>query len=114
MFRCICGSLHAAHGQGLFRGVVVRRWRSAYNGNRCDIELVLMANHVVVHNDQSLYVNVTDELRAEFDRFWEAHRQKPMTGMCSAMIWEPSCSWCPLMQSLKLTGFFYQGRYNLV
>lgn len=61
-------------------GVVLRRWRSLQDGERCDLEMFILANHVHVNNQQRLGVTITDELRSEFDTFWEEQKDTPVTG----------------------------------
>lgn len=52
-------------------GVVLRRWRNVFDEQRCDIELFVYANHIRVNNEQRMGVGVTDEMRKEFETFWE-------------------------------------------
>ncbi|KAK9720085.1 DNA helicase mcm9 [Basidiobolus ranarum] len=61
-------------------GIVMRRWKNMISNERCDIELVLFANHVFIHNEQRMGVGVTDELKAEFETYWNVHAETPMTG----------------------------------
>ncbi|XP_038046170.1 DNA helicase MCM9-like [Patiria miniata] len=61
-------------------GIVLRRWRPVYVDGKCDVELVLRANHIVVKNDQRGSVTVTDEMRQEFEEFWEKYKYSPFTG----------------------------------
>ncbi|KAJ1963481.1 DNA helicase mcm9, partial [Dispira parvispora] len=61
-------------------GTLIRRWRNPYENDRCDIELTLRANNIILHNDQSTGVTVTEEVKHEFATFWEQHRFKPFTG----------------------------------
>lgn len=42
--------------------------------------MVVQANHVNVHNEQNGRTIVTDELRTEFDNFWQEHRDNPLEG----------------------------------
>lgn len=43
-------------------GTVRRRWRPSSVDSRCDIEMVLEANHILVTNEQRNSVLVTQEL----------------------------------------------------
>ncbi|KAJ1974622.1 DNA helicase mcm9 [Dimargaris xerosporica] len=61
-------------------GTLIRRWRGAYENDRCDIELTLLANNLIVHNDQGSGIVVTDDLKHEFATFWEQYRPTPMIG----------------------------------
>ncbi|KJE96086.1 mini-chromosome maintenance deficient 9 [Capsaspora owczarzaki ATCC 30864] len=53
---------------------------AAANDNRCDLEMVLYANHIRVNNEQRSRVVVTDELRASFVDYWSAYADKPLAG----------------------------------
>ncbi|KAI8326304.1 mcm domain-containing protein [Martensiomyces pterosporus] len=59
-------------------GTVIRRWRPAMVGERPDISIVIRANSVYVHNEQSSQINVTDDLRAQFHQFWARHENDRM------------------------------------
>jgi len=61
-------------------GIVMRRWRSLQEGERADLEMFIHANHIRVNNQQRLGVTITEELRSEFDAFWEEHKETPVTG----------------------------------
>ncbi|XP_070543644.1 uncharacterized protein [Ptychodera flava] len=61
-------------------GVIMRRWSSIYAESRPDIEMVMKANHILVKNDQRSLIAVTDELRKEFEEFWEKYDSEPITG----------------------------------
>ncbi|ORX92913.1 MCM-domain-containing protein [Basidiobolus meristosporus CBS 931.73] len=71
-------------------GIVMRRWKHMISNERCDIELILFANHVFIHNEQRVGVGVTDELKAEFEAYWSVHDEKPMTGRNNILA-----SFCP-------------------
>ncbi|KAI8600689.1 MCM2/3/5 family-domain-containing protein [Dissophora ornata] len=75
---------HAKSGDDVtITGTVIRRWKATIPGERCDIELALLANHVFIHNEQRVGVGITDEQRIEFEQFWEQARSssinKPFT-----------------------------------
>ncbi|KAF9936115.1 protein phosphatase 2A regulatory subunit cdc55 [Modicella reniformis] len=75
---------HAKSGDDVtITGTVIRRWKPFLPGERCDIELALLANHVFIHNEQRVGVGITDEQRVEFQQFWERARSsevnKPFT-----------------------------------
>ncbi|XP_022099794.1 DNA helicase MCM9-like [Acanthaster planci] len=61
-------------------GIVLRRWRPVNVDGKCDVELVLRANHIAVKNDQRGTITVTDEMRQEFEEFWEKYKYSPFTG----------------------------------
>jgi DNA helicase MCM9 len=60
-------------------GMVSRRWQTLGIGTRCDIEIVLRANHLTVNNEQRSTVLVTSDLRQEFDQFWDKNKDNPLT-----------------------------------
>ncbi|GJJ74025.1 DNA helicase MCM9 [Entomortierella parvispora] len=66
---------HAKSGDDVtITGTVIRRWKPTQAGERCDIELALLANHVFIHNEQRVGVGVTEEQRLEFEQFWHYSR----------------------------------------
>ena len=44
------------------RGAVTRRWHPVAMDTRCDMEVIILANHVDVENDQKSVVMVTEEM----------------------------------------------------
>ncbi|KAG0282923.1 DNA helicase mcm9 [Linnemannia gamsii] len=68
---------HAKSGDDVtITGTVIRRWKPPMVGERCDIELALLANHVFIHNEQRVGVGITEEQRLDFEHFWEHARSK--------------------------------------
>ncbi|KAJ2449202.1 DNA helicase mcm9 [Coemansia sp. RSA 2336] len=70
-------------------GVVMCRWRPVVAGERPDISVVIRANSIQVHSDQTANISITDELRDEFQTFWTEHsastmraRDKIIAAMC--------------------------------
>jgi len=61
-------------------GIVMRRWKPPIPNERSEIELFLKGNHIQVHNEQRSRINVTDELKIEFEEFWEKYKDNPMQG----------------------------------
>jgi DNA helicase MCM9 len=61
-------------------GVVLRRWRSLKIDSRCEIDLIILANNVVVNNASKGFLNVTEEQKREFQQFWENHKKYPLIG----------------------------------
>ncbi|KAJ1564122.1 DNA helicase mcm9, partial [Cladochytrium tenue] len=47
-------------------GTVIRRWRNFTPGDRGDVEIVMLANHVKVNNEHRVSSLVTDEIMHEF------------------------------------------------
>ncbi|KAG0307279.1 DNA helicase mcm9 [Linnemannia gamsii] len=68
---------HAKSGDDVtITGTVIRRWKNPMVGERCEIELALLANHVFIHNEQRVGVGITEEQRLDFEHFWEHARSK--------------------------------------
>ncbi|XP_032829422.1 DNA helicase MCM9 [Petromyzon marinus] len=62
-------------------GVVTQRWRPLVPGSRCDLELVLRANHLEVANDGTgLGVELGEEERRAVQEFWEGFAHNPLAG----------------------------------
>eukprot|EP00730_Choanoeca_flexa_P007830 TRINITY_DN12397_c3_g2_i1.p1 TRINITY_DN12397_c3_g2~~TRINITY_DN12397_c3_g2_i1.p1 ORF type:complete len:927 (+),score=270.91 TRINITY_DN12397_c3_g2_i1:144-2783(+) len=59
--------------------VVKQRWQPARMDDRCQLEVVLDANHIDITNDKIAAINITDELREAFEAHWRQHFQRPMT-----------------------------------
>lgn len=65
----------------LVTGAVVRRWHGLpRDGEKVDLDLMLVANNLTVCNEKKLSGHVTDELIAEFEEHWFTWKNKPMTG----------------------------------
>ncbi|XP_063007144.1 DNA helicase MCM9 isoform X2 [Melospiza melodia melodia] len=78
-------------------GVVMQRWKPFHEGARCDLELVLKANYVKVNNEQLAGVVIDEEVRKEFEDFWEGHRNDPLAGRNEILA-----SLCPQVFGLYL------------
>ncbi|NWH30566.1 MCM9 helicase, partial [Chloropsis hardwickii] len=78
-------------------GVVMQRWKPFHEGARCDLELVLKANYVKVNNEQLAGVVIDEEVRKEFEDFWERHRNDPLAGLNEILA-----SLCPQVFGLYL------------
>ncbi|XP_057594418.1 DNA helicase MCM9 isoform X2 [Hippopotamus amphibius kiboko] len=61
-------------------GVVMQRWKPFQQDVRCEVEIVLKANYVQVNNEQSAGINVDEEVRKEFEDFWEYYKSDPFAG----------------------------------
>ncbi|KAG8444606.1 hypothetical protein GDO86_009679 [Hymenochirus boettgeri] len=61
-------------------GVVVQRWKPLYIDVRCDLEIVLKANYIAVNNEQPCGVVINEEVRKEYEEFWEGYRNNPLAG----------------------------------
>ncbi|KAM6084956.1 DNA helicase MCM9 isoform 1-T2 [Theristicus caerulescens] len=78
-------------------GVVMQRWKPFREDARCDLELVLKANYVKVNNEQLAGVVIDEEVRKEFEDFWEKHRNDPLAGRNEILA-----SLCPQVFGLYL------------
>ncbi|XP_076874002.1 DNA helicase MCM9 [Brachyhypopomus gauderio] len=61
-------------------GVVWHRWKPLHQDTRCDVEIVLRANHVEINNDQSTAAVALEDFQKEFEEFWENHKNDPIAG----------------------------------
>ncbi|XP_029452280.1 DNA helicase MCM9 isoform X2 [Rhinatrema bivittatum] len=61
-------------------GVVMQRWKPCCLDSRCDLEIVMKANYIVVNNKQPAGVVINEEVRKEFEEFWEKYQSNPLTG----------------------------------
>ncbi|XP_015714169.1 DNA helicase MCM9 [Coturnix japonica] len=78
-------------------GVVMQRWKPFHQDARCDLELVLKANYIKVNNEQLAGVVIDEEVRKEFEDFWEKHRDNPLAGRNEILA-----SLCPQVFGLYL------------
>ncbi|KAK1796159.1 hypothetical protein P4O66_009243, partial [Electrophorus voltai] len=61
-------------------GVVWHRWKPLHQDMRCDVEIVLRANHIEINNDYSTAAVALDDFQKEFEEFWEDHKNDPIAG----------------------------------
>ncbi|XP_002747067.4 DNA helicase MCM9 isoform X1 [Callithrix jacchus] len=61
-------------------GVVMQRWKPFQQDVRCEVEIVLKANYIQVNNEQSSGVIMDEEVRKEFEGFWEYYKSDPFSG----------------------------------
>ncbi|XP_012888279.1 PREDICTED: DNA helicase MCM9 isoform X1 [Dipodomys ordii] len=61
-------------------GVVMQRWKPFQQDVRCEVEIVLKANYVQVNNEQSSGIVMDEEVRKEFEEFWEYYKSDPFAG----------------------------------
>ncbi|KAM4772331.1 DNA helicase MCM9 [Rhinophrynus dorsalis] len=61
-------------------GVVMQRWKPLYLDMRCDLEIVLKANYIAVNNEQPSGVIINEEVRKEYEEFWEKFSNNPLAG----------------------------------
>jgi DNA helicase MCM9 len=58
----------------------MRRWKPLYHDERCEVEIVLLANHIRINNEQKVGIGMTSEMDKEFQAFWKAHKKNPLVG----------------------------------
>eukprot|EP00794_Sanderia_malayensis_P020029 gene20029-21992_t len=71
-------------------GTVMQRWQPVSKDSKCNIELVMKANNIVVNNDQQSAATLTEELKREFQEFWQLHSNHPLHGRNEILT-----SFCP-------------------
>ncbi|KAI9325216.1 MCM2/3/5 family-domain-containing protein [Zopfochytrium polystomum] len=59
-------------------GTVIRRWQSLILSERPGIEIVLVANHLRINNEQRVSNLLIDDLQTEFLNFWQKYENNPM------------------------------------
>jgi DNA helicase MCM9 len=62
-------------------GVVMQRWKPLQQDVRCEVEIVLKANFVQVNNEQSSGTVIDEEVRKEFEDFWDRYKSDPFAGL---------------------------------
>lgn len=60
-------------------GLVIRRWMPLRQDIRCDLETVIIANHVRVLNARNQGLAITPELKEEFLDFWRRNAHAPLS-----------------------------------
>ncbi|XP_006879059.1 PREDICTED: DNA helicase MCM9 [Elephantulus edwardii] len=78
-------------------GVVMQRWKPLQQDVRCEVEIVLKANYVQVNNEQSTGIILDEEIRKEFEDFWENYKSDPFAGRNEILA-----SLCPQVFGLYL------------
>lgn len=61
-------------------GVLTAKWGSDLKDVRCDLEPVLVANHVRRPNELKSDINIPDNIIIQFKKFWENFRHTPLKG----------------------------------
>jgi len=59
-------------------GVVSRRWKPFIKEVRPEIDMVLMANHVKVSNEDKSSFLLSEELTKQFESFWQTNQHQPL------------------------------------
>ena len=59
-------------------GVVSRRWKKLLPDVRPDIDMVLVANHLKVSNEDKVSCLFSEEQTRVFEAYWQTHREQPL------------------------------------
>lgn len=59
-------------------GIVRRMWQPLQKENRCEIEIYLEANYILVKQDTKSTVQVTEEAREIYIKFWKQNKNQPL------------------------------------
>lgn len=87
-----------AGDDAVITGLVRCMWAPAAREARCELELFIEANHVTVNNDKKSSVQVTADLRHQFEEFWRTHAKAPLQARDFIVK-----SICPQLYGLFLT-----------
>lgn len=60
-------------------GIIVDRWSPLRNDMRPEIDLIIEANNVIVHNVSDNSINITPSKELFFRNFWSDHKYSPFT-----------------------------------
>ncbi|KAL1812126.1 hypothetical protein ACET3Z_022191 [Daucus carota] len=61
-------------------GILTARWSSDMKDVRCDLDPILVANHVRRTNELKSDINIPDDTIMEFKKFWSEFRDTPLKG----------------------------------
>eukprot|EP01127_Copromyxa_protea_P016935 TRINITY_DN5123_c1_g1_i1.p1 TRINITY_DN5123_c1_g1~~TRINITY_DN5123_c1_g1_i1.p1 ORF type:complete len:1057 (-),score=254.83 TRINITY_DN5123_c1_g1_i1:27-2912(-) len=61
-------------------GEVMRRWKPLYAEERCEVEIVILANHIRVNNEQKLGIGMSSEIDKDFQLFWKKYKKNKLAG----------------------------------
>ena len=59
-------------------GEVIYRWRQFKPGARCEVDMVVVANHVHVYGTKEAANDLAPEMAARFEAFWARHADAPL------------------------------------
>ncbi|XP_055005391.1 DNA helicase MCM9 isoform X1 [Boleophthalmus pectinirostris] len=71
-------------------GIVCQRWKPFTEGTRCDVELILKANHIEVNNQHTAVSVLLEEAHKDMEDFWETYKLNPLAGRDQILM-----SFCP-------------------
>lgn len=59
----------------------MRRWQPISANKKCEVELVIHANHVEVCNtEKSAAISLAPDIKSDFNEFWSTYKNCPMIG----------------------------------
>jgi len=61
-------------------GILTAKWSSDLRDVRCDLEPVLVANHVKRTNELKSEIDIPDDMIVKFKKFWEKFQETPLKG----------------------------------
>lgn len=61
-------------------GVVLHRWSRVSKGQRCQLEMVMRANHIRTSAGRTGLAAVSEGLLGDFDDFWAYYADRPLRG----------------------------------
>ncbi|XP_055088375.1 DNA helicase MCM9-like [Periophthalmus magnuspinnatus] len=71
-------------------GIVCQRWKPFTEGSRCDVELILKANHIEVNNQHTAISVLLEEAHRDMEDFWDTYKLNPLAGRDQILM-----SFCP-------------------
>jgi len=78
-------------------GTIIRRWKNVYQDSKCEIELVVKSNDIIISNDQRSSISITDQYKNEFAQFWKGYENHPLQGRNEILA-----SFCPQVFGLYI------------
>eukprot|EP01156_Anaeramoeba_ignava_P022712 Anaeramoba_ignava/c20965_g1_i3.p1 GENE.c20965_g1_i3~~c20965_g1_i3.p1 ORF type:complete len:575 (-),score=173.49 c20965_g1_i3:569-2293(-) len=78
-------------------GLVLARWRTLIPKSKCDLEIVIRANHVHINNPQLSSLDLSEEIKTQFHEFWESYLPNPLAGRNLILS-----SMCPQVYGLSI------------
>lgn len=78
-------------------GTLMRRWAPVVPEKRCELEMVVVANNLIIANEKQGCTLVNDESKKDFEAFWDQFREEPLRGRNAIVR-----SICPQLHGLFL------------
>lgn len=76
--------------------IVTRRWKPLWPSMRCDAEICLFSNNILVNNQRQT-TSLSDEQRSKFTQFWIDHASNPLVARDKILA-----SFCPSVYGMYL------------